>query len=131
MHFPTCHTAVLAAAAAELRLHHNEVGSVPQMEAGSSPLPPPLPAPPACHDKTIEYLWSLAEQIMRQGLSCARVELPPRPQILARPMKCNLVYELRAKKVSLPGGGAGAGGGNATATEICAGQNELGTCRTA
>lgn len=40
----------------------------------------PLPLPPsllaAWHDKTIEYLWALAEQIMRQGLSC-HCELPP------------------------------------------------------
>lgn len=38
------------------------------------------------------------------------VELaPPPPRFLARPMKCNLVYELRAKKVLLPGGAGGAG----------------------
>lgn len=35
------------------------------------------PSPRTLHDKTIEYLWALAEQIMRQGLSC-HCELPLR-----------------------------------------------------
>lgn len=56
-------------------LPHNEVGTMPQIEAGSCPLPS-RSLSPAWHDKTIEYLWALAEQIMRQGLSC-HCELPP------------------------------------------------------
>lgn len=65
-----------SAQAGSSSLPHNEVGTMPQIEAGSYPSPPSPSLSPAWHDKTIEYLWALAEQIMRQGLSC-HCELPP------------------------------------------------------
>lgn len=69
-------TRLSSAQAGSSSLPHNEVGTMPQIEAGSYPSPPSPSLSPAWHDKTIEYLWALAEQIMRQGLSC-HCELPP------------------------------------------------------